>query len=389
MRAPHDGRTMDAHSHLLVVATNYVETTGGLEGHLQRLLPLLVERGVAVTIAYLGTARAPYTDAGVHVHPLARKLDFRDIMALPSPQEWRAFERTVRAGELAAGPVTHVSTQTRFFPTSWLGMKLGRSLGVPVVHTEHGGGYVATSSRAVEAAAKAVDLTMGRAVLRGATRVLAVSRASCDFVQRLAGVPATQFNNGVDLARWLPDADAPAPAGERALVFVGRLVAEKGWRTFLDVARAARDAGFAGPIVLLGDGAEIDQARQTAADLGLGDAQLPGRVSADVVRGHLRGGILVNPTTASEGFQLTLVEAMAAGAGIVSYAVGGTDEVQRVPGADVAVVPLGDAAGLTRATLAMLGRPASAPESAALAQWDWAQVADAYVRVLAEAPRPR
>ena len=32
---------MDVRPHLLVVATNYVETTGGVEGHLQRLLPFL------------------------------------------------------------------------------------------------------------------------------------------------------------------------------------------------------------------------------------------------------------------------------------------------------------------------------------------------------------
>ena len=382
---------MDAHLHLLVVATNYVETTGGLEGHLQRLLPLLVERGVAVTITYLGTARAPYTDEhGVRVHPLARQFDFRDIMALPSPRDWSAFTRTVRRGKLHAGRVTHVSTQTRFFPTSWLGMRLGSSLGVPVVHTEHGGGYVATSSRLVGAAAKAVDLTMGRQVLRGATKVLAVSEASCDFVRRLSGVTASQFNNGVDIARWLPAGDAaPRQGDERSLVFVGRLVPEKGWRAFLAVARACRNDGFAGPVVLLGDGFELAEARRQAAALGLHDAQLPGRVTADVVRGHLRGGVLVNPTTASEGFQLTLVEAMAAGAAIVSYAVGGTDEVRRVPGADVSVVPKGDVVGLVRATRSALGRPAPSLGRDALDAWDWAKVADAYVDVLGEVSQAR
>lgn len=377
---------MDVQPHLLVVATNYVETTGVLEGHLQRLLPLLVERGVAVTITYLGKARPPYVDEhGVWVYPMARRLDFRDILAVPSPRDWRAFTRMVRRGELAAGPVSHVSTQTRFFPSSWLGMRLGHSLRVPVVHTEHGGGYVATSSRLVEAAAVLVDKTMGRQVLRGASKVLAVSRASCDFVGRLSGVTATQFNNGVDIGRWLPAADAaPRAASERSLVFVGRIVPEKGWRAFLEVARACREAGFVGPVVLLGDGFELGEARRQATALGLNDAQLPGRVNGDVVRDHLRGGVLVNPTTASEGFQLTLVEAMAAGAAIVSYAVGGTDEVRGVPGADVSIVPKGDVAGLVRTTKEALARPAPKLGRDALEAWDWAKVADAYVQVLAD-----
>lgn len=375
---------MDARPHLLVVATNYVETTGGVEGHLQRLLPLLVERGVAVTVAYLGSRREPYTDAhGVHVVALARQLDFREIMALPSPRSWQRFARDVRLGRLPGGPVTHVSTQTRFFPTSWLGMRLGHALRVPVVHTEHGGGYVATSSRLVEAAAKAVDHTVGRQVLRGADRVLAVSQASCDFVRRLSGVAASPFNNGVDIARWLPPAGESGPA-ERSLVFVGRMVPEKGWRAFLRAAKACRDDGFTGPIALLGDGSELMDARRRASDLGLPDARIPGRVTAEVVRDHLRGGVLVNPTTASEGFQLTLVEAMAAGAAIVSYAVGGTAEVSRVPGADVSVVPLGDEDGLIRATKEALRRPAPSPDRRTLEQWDWAKVADAYVAVLAD-----
>ena len=381
---------MDATPHLLVVATNFVETTGGLEGHLQRLLPLLVQRGIEVTVVYLGTERAPYTDDhGIHVYPLRRYLNFRDIIALPRPRDWRAFSRIVRAGDLPAGPVTHVSTQTRFFPTSWLGLKLGVTLGVPVVHTEHGGGYVATSSRLVEAAAKLVDLSMGRQVLRGATVVLAVSRSSCDFVRRLSGVSATPFNNGVDIDHWLP-AEVGTPPLEptsRSLVFVGRVVAEKGWRAFLDVAAACRAANAPCRVALLGDGADLGLARDYARDLGLSDAVIPGRVDSAQVRKQLQGAVLVNPTVASEGFQLTLVEAMAAGAAIVSYDVGGTAEVSEVDGADVTVAPKGDQKALTAAALAALQRPIPHPNPVTLRQWDWAEVADAYARVLRESQR--
>ena len=369
----------------MVVTTNYNETTGGLEGHVQRLMPLLVQRGVDVTVVYLGTRRPPFVDDdGVHVHPLQRRVDFRSIMALPSPVEWRRFERAAQAGDL--GAVTHISTQTRFFVTSWLGLRLGRKLGVPVVHTEHGGGYVQTSSRFVEACAKAVDLTMGRAVLRGATRVLAVSEASCRFVKRLSGVVAQQFNNGVDLDRWLAE-PAKEPRAtqtpeERRLVFVGRMVPEKGWRAFLDAVALCRERGFEGEAVLLGGGPDVDAVRARVAELGLSGVSIPGRVPPEVVAQTIRGGVLVNPTTASEGFQLTLVEAMASGAAIVTYAVGGTDEVSRVPGADVRVVPMGDAQALAEATWRAVGRPAPSVDPAVLAPWDWGHVADAYVEVL-------
>jgi glycosyltransferase involved in cell wall biosynthesis len=266
-------------------------------------------------------------------------------------------------------------------------MRLGHRLAVPVIHTEHGGGYVATSSRLVESAARVVDLTVGRAVLRGASEVLAVSQASCEFVKRLSGVDATLFHNGVDIESWLPEAtrSATASAKGRSLVFVGRLVPEKGWRSFLHIARACREAGFLGPVVLLGDGPDREKAASYAQTLGILDAQLPGHVPSAVVRDHLRGGILVNPTTASEGFQLTLVEAMACGAAIATYAVGGTEEIAAVPGAVVSVVPVGDETLLQTATLDLLSRRPSDPDLGVLWTWDWSRVADAYVAVLERA----
>ena len=43
-------------THLLVVTTNFAEARGGVEGHLTSLLPLLVDRDIDVTVAYLGDA---------------------------------------------------------------------------------------------------------------------------------------------------------------------------------------------------------------------------------------------------------------------------------------------------------------------------------------------
>ncbi|WP_295033444.1 hypothetical protein, partial [uncultured Microbacterium sp.] len=96
--------------HLLVVTTNYAETEGGVEMHLRSLLPLLVARGVAVTVVYLGSDREAWTEpSGVRVVPVPRTYDFRSIMALPSARDWRAF---VRSAAGAQTPITHVATHT-------------------------------------------------------------------------------------------------------------------------------------------------------------------------------------------------------------------------------------------------------------------------------------
>lgn len=365
--------------HLLVVTTNYAETRGGVEMHLANLLPLLVERGVAVTVVYLGDGRAPWTEpSGVRVVSVRRRLDFRDILALPGPGDWRRFTRSLTAA--GATPVTHVATHTRFFPLSWMGVRLARRLRVPSIHTEHGGGFVVTSSPLVRFASRVVDRTLGRRVLRGADRVLGVSTASAAFVRELGGVEAGVFGNGIALRRWLADDDLPPATGDgRRLVFIGRVVEEKGWRTFLDVVAACRADGWRGEAWLVGPGPDLDAARVYAETLGVHDLHTPGRLEPDEVRRTLRGAICVNPSVAAEGFQLTQLEALAAGASLVSYRVGIAAELADIPGAAVAVVPRGDREALIEAARADLGRPAPQPTFAQLSAWDWDQLADRYV----------
>ena len=172
--------------HLLVVATNFAETHGGVEVHLAELLPRLVARQTRVTLAYLGAERRRWDADGVEVLALRRRLDLKDVIGLPDPRDWRALVDRVRALP-AEGRVTHVATHTRFFPMSLLGVRLGHRLGTPVVHTEHGAGSVVTGSALVRAGSAAIDRTMGRQVLRGADVVLAVSQATASFVQDLSG----------------------------------------------------------------------------------------------------------------------------------------------------------------------------------------------------------
>ena len=368
-------------AHLLIISTNYLETLGGVEGHIKQLAPLLVKRGIEVTVAYLGAKPATFIDEnGVRVVCLRRRLDFRNIIALPDPADWRAFTKAVRDGTLSDRPVTHISTQTRFFPLSLLGVRLGRSLRLPVIHTEHGGGFVATNSAIVEAGAKFADFVIGRPTLRGADKVLAVSRGSADFVHSLAGVDARVFHNGVTLADWLPTTPI-GPDRPRDLVFVGRLVAEKGWATFLEATAFARAQGWQGRAVVLGDGPDHSAVLTRAAELGL-DVDAPGRVAPPQVRDALTGNVLVNSTVASEGFQLTLVEALAAGAAIVTTAVGGSDEIAAIKGADVTVVPKGDVEALKQAVVAAVDRAPTSPDRTTLEAWDWAAVSDAYANVM-------
>ncbi|MGZ4634268.1 glycosyltransferase family 4 protein [Oryzihumus sp.] len=374
---------MTRSTHLLVVTTNYAESHGGVEEHLQALLPRLVARGVRVTLGYLGAQQRVVESGELTIESMRRRADVKGVTALPDPRDWRGFsQRARRAG------VTHVSTHTRFFLMSWLGVQWVRRAGVPVLHTEHGAGHVVTESAAVRHGSLLVDRTMGRQVLRRATEVLAVSEQTAAFVRELSGRASVPFGNGVDLTRWMDSGDTSPPDAApepRQLVFVGRVVAEKGWRDFLDVVRAARDAGHTAPAHLVGDGPELAAARMRVRELGLDHVVLHGRCSVEQMRPLLDGAVYVNPSVAAEGFQLTQVEAAAAGAAVVTYDVGVARELERSGAADVTVVPRGDLAALTTATTQAQLRVPRRPDRGGLTPWDWETLADRYVKLLHDA----
>ncbi|HEX2704478.1 MAG TPA: glycosyltransferase, partial [Candidatus Lustribacter sp.] len=177
--------------HVLFVVTNYPPHHGGVQVHVQALAREIVALGASATVVCLGRNPGRRDEDGVRVVTLQRHLGFAEVLALPGPREWRR-----RMPDLAR-EATHISTHTRFFPMSWLGLRAGRRAGRPVVHTEHGAGFVRTGAPVVDLLARLVDLTMGRAVLRGATRVLAVSDAVADFVRHLAGRESVVVGNGV------------------------------------------------------------------------------------------------------------------------------------------------------------------------------------------------
>ena len=359
-------------SHVLFIVTNYPPHQGGVEQHVAALAGALPGRGVRATVVCLGDEPGTRTDGEVTVHTLRRRLDLGMVLAVPEPREWHR-----RVPVLLRG-VSHISTHTRFFPMSFLGVRLGQAGGTPVIHTEHGADFVTTPSRALNTGAKMVDRTAGAWVLNRAREVLSVSGRVSEFVRRLSGRSSTVIGNGIHLADWWPD--TPPVAAPR-LVFVGRLVEEKGWRDFLDIVEATRDVPHL-EAVIAGDGPQRDAVHREIYARGLGTTvRLVGSVDHAVLREHFMGAVYVNPSVAAEGFQLTLLESLAAGARLASYDVGVAGEL-RAAGMPVSVVQVGDKQQLEAATRAELLQPSAPASHHSLRQWDWGCVADRYVEIL-------
>jgi glycosyltransferase involved in cell wall biosynthesis len=137
------------------------------------------------------------------------------------------------------------------------------------------------------------------------------------------------------------------------VVFVGRLLDEKGVPELLDAAAALRGSGAT--VLVVGDGPDAGRYRREAAERGLHNVVFAGFRDQDELPGlYSAADVFVFPTR-SDPWGLVLNEAMAAGLPVVSSdAAGATRDLVR-PGENGFVYPSGDGDALRDALLALVG----------------------------------
>jgi len=222
-----------------------------------------------------------------------------------------------------------------------------------------------------------------------ANRIVAVSRGVADDLAKTGGIRRDRISiihNPVVRGDSLPEDWEPpnhpwfAEAGPPVLLAVGRLTWEKDFETFLRAFALVRKRR---PVrgIILGEGPQRPALEELSRTLGLdGDFQMPGFVSHPTAfMAHAAVFVLSSRT---EGLPTALIEALAAGAPVVSTdCPSGPREVLR-DGEYGTLVPVGDAEALASAILARLAEPrASAPREA----WEpyaMETAVDGYLRLL-------
>lgn len=358
---------------ILFVVNRYPPHMGGLEFHVANLARELSALGNEVAVVALEDRPCTRSDGSVGVTSHRGYFNVGDVISFPAPHEFLRLRRM-----LIEHHIDVVSTHTRFFPMSAIGLRAAHSVGVPVVHTEHGSGFVASDSPAIAMGSRVVDVTVGRYVLRNADKVLAISGAAGDFVRRLAHVEADVFPNAVHPAMFRNSLiDRP-----KHLVFVGRVVQGKGWDTFLRAVAALRGEGIDVDAELLGGGPQLNKAVELVRVLGLQDSvTIRGRVAPSEVRASLSGATLINPTVLSEGFQTTLIEAVIEGGRVVTYDVPGARLLQD-EGAPVLLTQHRDEAELLESIRTTIGSPGKIAAAESMKKWTWPVRAREYETIL-------
>lgn len=167
------------------------------------------------------------------------------------------------------------------------------------------------------------------------------------------GYPSVVIPNAYrdDVFRVLPGA-----LRNRDLVFVGRLVSEKGVDGLLAALVLLSAEGLRPKLAVIGDGPEAPSLREQTRRLGL-EAQvefLGSRTGDELVELLNRHRILVVPTLSPESFGIVALEGIACGCAVVGSVGGGLEDTIGPCGV---TFPNGDAAALAQALASLLLHP--------------------------------
>ena len=210
--------------------------------------------------------------------------------------------------------------------------------------------------------ARTIFLVLERIVAHGADLVLCVSS---DLEERMRTAGARRVGHAVvpAPARAVESDAADQFGGQRVVLAVGRLAAQKGFGTLLTAAVRWQDMAPAPRIVIAGGGPLGGELRDQAAKLGIG-AEFLGR--RDDVPGLLAAASVFVLPSVWEGQPLVLQEALRAGVPIVASRAGG---IADLVGDDAALlVPPGDAGALAAAVREVLENPPTADRLRAAAR---------------------
>jgi len=298
---------------VLLVSHYYPPHLGGIENVVHAEARHLTAAGVEVTVLTSGERSSVTEEDGVRVVRVRAWNGLERKAGVPFPVLGpKLLRRALRWARWA--DVVHI--HDAFYLTSWAALTAAKLTGTPTVATQHVA-MVHHDSAAVSLVQKVVYATAGRLLMRSARSVFTMNSDVAAFVRNLGARPehVHHLPNGVDTELFRPARDAAEQAAERkrlglpaegALVlFVGRFVPKKGF----DLLLAADDPGyrlvFAG-----GPSEELDGAPDSVIYLG-------SLAPADVAAAYRACDVFALPST-SEGFPLTVQEAMSSGLAVLT-----------------------------------------------------------------------
>ncbi len=325
---------------------------GGVERLAAALLPAL--RGLGHEFAIVTWVDDTVTELRFEDMTVHRYAFFAGAAHVGIGKLWAQVEAIRRLKRSFAPDLVHVNSCGR---SAWYHLATGAEA-TPTLVTLH----------QPLAGAPAMRESVAGRLLASASRVICCSRAVADTVHD--ALPAARTRVGV-IANALPAPPSPPAVllfDPPQIVYVGRLVPEKGLDAVLD-ALAPLFALFPGAsLTVAGEGPLRAPLEARVATLGLSrQVRFLGAVPPHGASELLRNASIVIVPSRIEGFGLVALEAAQLGRPVVATRVGGLPEVVRHESTGL-LVAAGDSAGFAHAVARLLCNPAEARRMGARAQ---------------------
>jgi glycosyltransferase involved in cell wall biosynthesis len=357
-------------------------TKGGVPDHSLMLARGLTERGhrVHLITTRLEGVTAPLREGNLTIHYLGRTR-----RGEYSGGWWAESARATRELHTAEPfDVIHCQSSSGY---GIVNTGLHVELGVPAVVSQHGTYYDELVTRwkrgfspdPVRSAKNIISMGVILAVmlrrdlpyLKKASGVIATSEEQYALIRRVYRVPEDRLFrvwNGMDLSIFTPGrADGKVrgrlgiPPGAPLILVVARFIRDKGIQNILRAMPAILDRTPECRLVIVGEGPYRARLERIAAAAGT-SVIFAGEVPLGDLPGYFREcDIFVNPTNQQNGYDLTMVEAMACGKPVVSSNIGSTPTLI-TDGIDGVLFPTANVGELSRAVATLLGDPARRAE---------------------------
>jgi glycosyltransferase involved in cell wall biosynthesis len=215
-----------------------------------------------------------------------------------------------------------VNAHHQYFTTTPPALVAARQLGIPSVLTLH---IAAPDSfRGWRGSvARLYGSTIGMRLVAMSDAVVAVSEAVASSVSPHSDQTLRVIPNGVDIERFHPP---PGREPGSRIVFIGRLIANKGPDVAIEAFKLVRQRAPAATMMMVGDGPMAEGLRRHVINQGLEAAITFLGLQEDVSEILRQSDVFVRPS-ATEGMPLTILEAMATGLPVVACDVGGVAEI--------------------------------------------------------------
>lgn len=308
---------------LLFFTAHFHPYKGGLENFVLELTTRLAKKGIKIDILTFNTENRPYFEKykGLNIYRLPYKYMLKKVYALPKKNK-KFFEVM---GQVEKNKYDYVITQTRFFYTSYMGMKYAKKRNIKLIHIEHGTSHVKHPNKLIQLASFLYDLTIGKQIFRNAWKVIGISKASCKFSKKMGAKNVSLMYNSIDVSKFKNIKTNLRKtlkiSNDKIITFIGRLIYSKGVQDLIKATENMKNV----KVLIVGDGPHKNELIKLVEDrkdiLFLGEKN-----EKEIIEILSITDIFVNPSY-SEGLPTSILEAGAIGIPIVATDVGGTKEI--------------------------------------------------------------